>query len=303
MATTQRIVPNLWYDNQAEEAAKFYTSLFKNSSIGSIVRFGNEGREIHGREPGSVMTVEFELEGQKFVGLNGGPVFQFNPSISLFVSCDTKEEVDRLFAKLSDGGAVLMPLQEYPFSERFAWVQDKYGLSWQLMLGSRVQKIAPFLLFVREQHGKAEEAISFYTSLFPNARIEHIQHHDGQFEPAGTVAYAVFQLDGQDFMAMESAMQEHTFSFNEAISLMVNCETQEEVDYYWNKMSADPSAEQCGWLKDRYGVSWQIVPTAVWELLSDPDTTKTERVTKALLQMKKLDIAELRRAYEGEPVG
>ncbi|HXF60892.1 MAG TPA: VOC family protein [Caldilineaceae bacterium] len=299
MATIQRITPHLWFDNQAEEAAKFYTAIFKNSGIGSMTRYGHEGREIHGREAGSVMTVEFALEGQQFIALNGGPVFRFTPAISFFVSCDTKEEVDELFGKLADGGAILMPLQAYPFSERFGWVQDKYGLSWQLMLGSRTQKIAPFLLFVGKQHGKAEEAIRFYTSVFPNSRVEHIQRHDGQQEPAGTVAYAVFTLDGQDFMAMESAM-EHAFTFNEAISLLVTCETQQEVDYYWNKLSADPSAEQCGWLKDRYGVSWQIVPTVVSELLSDPNTERTERVMKALLQMKKLDIAALRRAYEGE---
>lgn len=302
MATIQRIVPHLWFDNQAEEAAKFYTSLFKNASIGSIARYGHEGHEIHGREAGSVMTAEFELEGQKFIALNGGPVFQFTPAISFFVSCDTKEEVDELFGKLVEGGAVLMPLQAYPFSEWFAWVQDKYGLSWQLNLGARAQKITPFLLFVGEQHGKAEEAINFYTSVFPNSRVERIERHDGQQEPAGTVMHAIFTLDGQDFMAMESAMKEHAFTFNEAISLLVTCETQEEVDYYWDRLSADPSAEQCGWLKDRYGVSWQIVPTVVSELLSDPDATRTERVTKALLQMKKLDIAELRRAYEGEHV-
>ena len=158
----QRITPFLWFDTQAEEAANFYVSIFKNSEIGHISRYGKAGHEIHGREPGSVMTIEFELDGQKFTALNGGPVFKFN----------------------------------------------------------------------------------------------------------------------------------------EAVSFSIHCESQEEVDYYWEKLTAggDKRAQQCGWLKDKFGVSWQVVPKQLLELLNDPDKQRAERVTQAMLQMKKIDIEALRQA-------
>jgi predicted 3-demethylubiquinone-9 3-methyltransferase (glyoxalase superfamily) len=162
----QKITPCLWFDNQAEEAAKFYTSIFKKSKIGNISRYGKEGYEIHQREEGTVLTVDFEIEGQRFTGLNGGPVFKFN----------------------------------------------------------------------------------------------------------------------------------------EAISFVVHCKTQKEVDYYWEKLSedGDERAKQCGWLKDKYGISWQIVPDVLGEMLHDKDQNKSERVMKSLLQMKKIDIEKLKRAYKGE---
>jgi len=160
----QKISPCLWFDDKAEEAAKFYTSVFKDSKIGDVTRYGKEGYEIHGKEEGTVMTVEFEIEGQKFLGLNGGPIFKFN----------------------------------------------------------------------------------------------------------------------------------------EAISFQVYCETQEEVDYYWVKLSegGDEKAQVCGWLKDKYGVSWQIVPIILIEMLKDKDSEKSQRVMKAMLQMHKLDISTLKKAYE-----
>lgn len=162
----QKITPCLWFDDKAEEAAKFYASIFKNSKIGDIIHYGKDGYEIHGREEGSVLTVDFEIEGQKFVALNGGPIFKFN----------------------------------------------------------------------------------------------------------------------------------------EAISFQVHCETQEEVDYYWEKLSegGDEKAQQCGWLKDKYGVSWQIVPIVLIKMLKDKDTKKSDRVMKVMLQMHKLDINLLVQAYEGK---
>jgi predicted 3-demethylubiquinone-9 3-methyltransferase (glyoxalase superfamily) len=162
----QKIIPCLWFDDKAEEAAKFYASVFKGSKIGDVTRYGKEGYEIHGREAGTVMTVEFEIEGQEFLGLNGGPIFKFN----------------------------------------------------------------------------------------------------------------------------------------EAVSFQVLCETQGEVDYYWQRLSegGDEKAQQCGWLKDQYGVSWQIVPTILPKMLKDKDTEKSQRVMKAMLQMHKLDIQTLIKAYEGK---
>ena len=249
------------------------------------------------RSKGSAMTVSFELEGQNFTALNGGPVFTFTPAISFFVSCEAEEEIDERFKQLSAGGEILMPLQKYPFSEKFGWLEDKFGVSWQLNLARGQQKITPFLTFVGEQYGKAEEAMDFYTSLFRNSGITNIVRVGAEEdEPEGTIKHATFSLSGQAFMVMESS-GEHSFSFNEAISFFVNCESQAEVDELWEKLSAVREAEQCGWLKDKYGVSWQIVPTVAIEMLSDPDPEKSKRVMEAVLQMKKIDIKTLQEAY------
>lgn len=312
--TKQKITPHLWFDDQAEEAAKFYTSIFsakegstsggKSSGIGKITRYGKAGFEIHGQPEGKVMTVEFELEGQKFVALNGGPYFKFTPSVSFLVGCKTKEEVDELWQKLSGGGTALMELGEYPFSEKYGWVQDRYSLSWQVMfMGDRKmkQKTTSTLMFVGKQCGKAEEAINFYTSVFNNAEIGDILRYGKDEGPdkEGTIKHAAFTLENQEFAAMDSA-HNHNFTFNEAISFMVQCNTQEEIEYYWEKLSkgGDPKAQQCGWLKDKFGVSWQVVPTVLEEMLQDLDKEKVERVTNAFLQMKKFDIEKLKEAHE-----
>jgi predicted 3-demethylubiquinone-9 3-methyltransferase (glyoxalase superfamily) len=155
-----------------------------------------------------------------------------------------------------------------------------------------MQKITPFLWFDHQ----AEEAAAFYTAIFPNSRISSVSHYgEGGPAPAGTVMTVAFQLAGQDFIALNGGPY---FSFTSAISFFVTCETQEEVDAYWKQLSAGGAIEQCGWLKDKYGVSWQIVPAALGEMLGDPDAEKARRVTQAMLQMTRLDIAALRRAYE-----
>lgn len=164
---------------------------------------------------------------------------------------------------------------------------------------SKVQRIAPCLWF----DGQAEEAARFYTSIFPNSRITDISYfgeagHEVHGRPAGSVMVAAFELDGQPFTALNGGPQ---FRFSEAISLMVSCETQEEVDYYWERLSAggEEQAQQCGWLKDRFGLSWQIVPTALLRLMSGADRARSGRTMEALLQMKKIDIAALERAAAG----
>jgi predicted 3-demethylubiquinone-9 3-methyltransferase (glyoxalase superfamily) len=290
----EKITPHLWFDNNAGEAAKFYTSIFKDSRIKNVTT-------LHNTPSGTVEVFTVELLGQEFTLISAGPLFKFNPSVSFLVACSTKEEVDALWKKLSEGGTVLMELGEYPFSERYGWVQDKYGLSWQVVfMGDRKikQRIIPTLMFIGKQCGKAEEAINFYASVFGSAKVGDIFRYKGE-EPdkEGTVKHASFMLEGQDFAAMDSA-RGHNFAFNEAISFIVHCETQKEIDYYWGKLSADPNAEQCGWLKDKYGLSWQIVPNLMDEMLNDKDTKKIARVTEAFLQMKKLDIAKLKKAYE-----
>ena len=291
----EKITPHLWFDNNAEEAANFYTSIFKNSKIKNVTT-------LHNTPSGTVEIFTIELLGQEFTLISAGPLFKFNPSVSFLVVCNTKEEVDELWGNLSNGGMALMELGEYPFSEKYGWVQDKYGLSWQMIyMGDRKikQRIIPTLLFVGKQYGKAEEAMNFYASVFENARVGDILHYSKGEEPdkEGTVKHSSFILEGQEFAAMDSA-RDHNFEFNEAISFMVHSETQEEIDSYWAKLSAYPEAEQCGWLKDKYGLSWQIVPNLTDEMLKDNDEKKIERVTEAFLQMKKLDIAKLKEAYE-----
>ena len=159
-----------------------------------------------------------------------------------------------------------------------------------------IQKITPFLWF----DNKAEEAVRFYTSIFKNSNIGVVTRYGEETaraagRPKGTVMTVAFQIEGQEFVALNGGPH---FQFNEAISFVINCGSQDEVDYYWGKLSkgGDARAQQCGWLKDRYGVSWQIVPTIMVELLTDPDPEKSRSVTKAMLQMKKIDIESLKRA-------
>ena len=291
----QKITTHLWFDKEAKEAAKFYISIFKNSKI-------KNSTTLHNTPSGSVDIVDIELAGQEFTLLAAGPLFKFNPSISFLVSCETASEVDALWRELSKGGTPLMELGKYPFSERYGWVNDRYGLSWQVMLasGAIAQKITPTLMFVGKQAGKAKDAIRFYTSLFRNSKTGQIMRYgkDQQPDKEGTIKHAGFTLEGQQFAAMDSA-RTHDFAFNEAISLMVHCETQKDIDYYWDRLSADPKAEQCGWLKDKYGLSWQVVPTAMDRMLASKDPQKIARVTKAFLQMKKFDIAALEEAFDG----
>lgn len=301
------ITPQFWFDSAAEDAVKFYTTLFKNSKIGQTTRYSKVGFEIHGQPEGKVMTVKFELAGQKFLALNGGPIFKFTPAISFLVACSTAVEVETLWEKLSADGKVLMELGEYPFSQKYGWTEDRYGLSWQIMfMGDRpiTQVITPTLMYVGSVCGRAEEAMQFYTTVFENSAIGDIMRYVAGQDPetAGTIAHASFTLAGQEFAAMDSA-REHNFTFNEAVSFIVSCDTQAEVDYYWKTLSAggDPAAQQCGWLKDKFGVSWQITPTVLETMLHDTDQSKVERVTKAFLQMKKLDIAALQQAQQGRP--
>jgi predicted 3-demethylubiquinone-9 3-methyltransferase (glyoxalase superfamily) len=156
-----------------------------------------------------------------------------------------------------------------------------------------MQKIIPFLWF----NNQAEEAVKFYTSIFKNSRIVNTSRYgDAGPGPKGSVMVMQFTLDGQEFTALNGGPE---FNFTEAISFYVSCSTQEEVDHFWEKLSQGGEKGQCGWLKDKFGVSWQIVPTILGQLMSDPDAGKAERVTRAMLKIKKLDIAELQRASQG----
>lgn len=297
----QKITPCLWFDSAAEAAATLYTGLFPGGRILHVQRYGPEGTEVHGQPEGKVMVADFEIMGLRLTALNGGPHFTLNPSISLFVSVTEWAEAERLWAALSEGGKVLMPFQQWDWAPLYGWANDRFGVSWQVMLDDTGAPpgIAPCLMFTGTQAGRAEEAMNRYAALFEDSGIEALHRYDGSGEdPEGTVMHARFRLAGQDFVAMDSAI-EHDFGFNEAVSLMVRCTDQAEIDRLWSALSALPEAERCGWLKDRFGVSWQIVPAVMFDLLADPDREKSGRAMQAMLKMGKLDIAALKAAHAG----
>jgi len=305
----QKIIPCIWFENQAEEAAKFYSRIFRNSNIGRIVRHDASSSQVSQQPEGSVLTVEFEIKGYKFLGLNGGAYFKTNPSISFFINFDPSkdknatDEIHSLWEKLSIGGKILMPLDKYPFSNLYGWVEDKFGISWQLILlnteGEERSFIIPSFLFVNKVCGKADEAVEFYLSIFKNTKRGLVARYQKGMEPdkEGTVMFTDFMLEDQWFAAMDSA-HKHDFNFNEAVSFMVNCSNQEEIDFFWNKLSYFPESQQCGWLKDKYGISWQIVPDILPKLLSDSNYEKSKNVMKELMQMKKINIDVLVKASQ-----
>jgi predicted 3-demethylubiquinone-9 3-methyltransferase (glyoxalase superfamily) len=237
----QKIVPHLWFDKEAVEAANFYTSVIANSKITNTSM-------IKDTPSGDCDIVNFNLGGTEFMAISAGPYFKPNPSISFFVNFDpskdknAKENLTILWGKLSEGGKVLMELNKYPFSEWYGFIQDKFGVSWQLILtnpnGEERPHIVPSLLFVGNKYKKAEEAVNFYLSVFKESKLGSI------FKNEGEVMYSDFKLF--DFwMAAMDGQGKHEFDFNEATSFIVNCEDQAEIDYYWEKLSAIPKAEQC----------------------------------------------------------
>ncbi len=203
-AKIQKITPFLWFDNQTEEAVNFYLTVFNNSKIKTTTRYGEEGAKATGIPENSVMTMAFQIEGLDFVAINGGPVFQINPTISFFVNCETIQEIERLWEKLSENGTVMMELDSYPFAEKYGWIQDKFGISWQLILPEREQKITPCFMFSGDQHTKAEEAINFYTSIFSDSKIIQLERYGKEVGPEGAVVHCKFTLNGQEFIAMDS---------------------------------------------------------------------------------------------------
>lgn len=273
------IYPCLWFENQAKAAAEFYCSVFDNARITEL----------------SDLVVRFELDGAKVMGLNGGPEYKINPSISLFVTCTSDEEIERTWNRLSEGGSVLMPLGQYPWSPKYGWVVDRFGMTWQLILGelpSGTQKIVPCLLFVGNQYGNALPALRSYASLFSNSQTLY-QEMTKEGEAAETLLFGRFSLSGSQLIAMDGA-GDHAFQFDEGVSLVVECDTQQEIDYFWEKLTEGGQEVQCGWLRDRFGIAWQVVPSDIGNLVSDPE--KGPRVLHAIMKMIKIDLETLRNA-------
>lgn len=282
------IFPCLWYDEDAKESAEFYCKIFDG--------------KITADTP---VVMNIELFGQKLMLLNGGPQFKKNAWVSFMVICETENEVQNYWDQLSDGGLVLMPLDSYSWSKKYGWVQDKYGVTWQIFLGEKVsdQKIIPTLMFIHQNNGKAIEAMELYTKTFPNSRIGNIlRYGDGSEghpapEPPENIQHAHFEIDGYSLFCMDNSY-DHQFDFNEAISIVVMTDNQEQTDTYWNTLTADGGRESmCGWLKDKFGFSWQIVPKRLIQLMSDSDQEKAQKVVQAMMKMQKISIEDLEKAY------
>jgi len=238
------------------------------------------------------LAVNYSIAGRRFMHLNGGPGFPIHPSISFFVGSKSKEELNVQWEKLSKEGLVLMALNTYPWSEWYGWCQDKYGVNWQLMLGHESShKIMPNLLFVQQNNGKANEAIEFYTSIFnPSSVISVNRYEKGEPDVEGHIKYSQFSLNTLPFGAMDSSAP-HQFNFNEGVSFIVMVDTQEEIDYYWEKFSAGGHPGKCGWIKDKFGVSWQVIPSILGKLMNNPETAP--KAMYAFMQMTKMIIADL----------
>jgi predicted 3-demethylubiquinone-9 3-methyltransferase (glyoxalase superfamily) len=275
----ESITPCLWFNNQAHEAGEFYSSAFENAKV--VMQ--------------SPIVTEIEVYGQHITLLDGGPMYRPNPSISFFYVCTSQDEINHIWAAFAKEGEILMPLDTYDWSEKYGWINDKYGISWQFALGKIEevgQKITPCLMFTRDQYGRAEEAIHHYSSIFKNSGSDGILHYGNNEAPdeEGKVKHAQVTLDGQKFMFMDSA-HSHSFSFSEGVSLTIHCETQEEIDYYWEKLTEGGKESRCGWLKDRFGVSWQVIPTILNKIMTDP--AKAGKAAQAFMQMRKFDIEKI----------
>jgi predicted 3-demethylubiquinone-9 3-methyltransferase (glyoxalase superfamily) len=268
-----------WLDGRGAEAAAFYASAFPDGVAAG----------------GSPPVTLAEVGGMRLDLLDGGPIFKPNPSISFFYHCETEAEIDDLWSRLSEGGSALMTLGEYPFAKKYGWVADRFGLNWQLMLGSAPQKAYPSLMFTGKNAGRAEEALRFYASVFEGSRTGRLsrygpgQEHDAEDD----LNYAELFIGGTWLSLMDSGYP-HEFGFDEGLSLVVTCESQAEIDRYWSRLAEGGSEGQCGWLKDRFGLSWQVVPSVLEELMSDPE--RAPRVVDAFMKMRKFDIEALTRA-------
>ena len=292
----QKIVPHLWFDTEAEEAAEWYTSIFPDSEIIAKDTFADT-------PSGDATQMVFKLMDYEFMAISAGPYAVKNPSISFIVQIDKENEkmIDQLYNELKKDGQILMPLDKYPFNDKYAWVQDKYGTSWQLWLRehrSGKNNIVPSLMFANDNKGKAKEAMELYVDTFKKSEHLASVNFPAGMEPdtEEMVMHGEARLAKKRF-AFKDSGHKHDFNFSEGISLLVKCDDQQEIDKYWKKLSAVPEAEECGWLKDQYGVSWQIVPKVMDEMFEKGTPEQLARVTQAFLKMKKFDIEKLEKAY------
>lgn len=296
----QKIVPNLWFQGNAAEGIEFYEHALPNTHTVATSNYPTEGLLDFQKDfAGDILTAEVEIDGYRVCLINAGQEFFPNPSVSFLLNFDPSRDANArdtlrgVWERLSSGGTVLMPLGEYTFSNLYGWIQDRYGVSWQLMLtnpeGDPRPFVTPMLMFGGQAQNRAKEALDYYIGTFGNAAIGNVVPYADQVGPAhpGAVMYSDFTLEGEWLAAMDSGV-EQPFSFTPGVSLMVNCAGQGEIDRLWEALSAVPEAEQCGWCTDQFGVSWQICPADMEELMKAPGAFER------MLAMKKLNIAELR---------
>ncbi len=292
-----RITPFLWFEKDMKAVTDFYMSAFPGSSL-------KGGGELENTPSGAVQMATLVLYGQEFSLMTAGPYLPFNPTVSFIVGCDSTEELDSLWGKIAPSGKVLMELGSYPFAEKYGWAQDQYGVSWQIMFSSAMkapQKIIPTLMFAGDVCGRAEEAVNFYTSIFKNSSVGYIQAYDGS-EPVNDerakTKHAGLSLDGFNMAVMDSG-RVSPLNFQQAVSFVINCENQEEVDYYYDKLKEGGNEVQCGWLNDKFGFPWQVVPAAMGKMMSTGTKEQIGRVTEVFMKMKKFDIKTLEDAFNG----
>lgn len=267
------IYPALWFDNQALEAFEFYCSVFPNSMILE-----------HNQT-----VVKASLSNQCFIGINGGPYFLPNPAISFTVICDSREEINALWQKLILGGASIIDLGHYSWNAYYGWVQDQFGYTWQLQLGNSgktQQRILPNLLFCGMHQNQCSQALQYYKKIFPEfQRHQLLRYPSGDLE--GKIQNSIFSLNHLKFIAKDSP-HKHIFDFNESVSFVIPCKTQQEIDYYWNYFTEHGSESWCGWCKDVFGISWQVIPNNLAQILAThPEAYST------LTRMKKIIIEDL----------
>lgn len=275
------IYPCFWFGDNARQAAEFYTRLF-------------EGSEITNETP---IVVTFNLQGHRFMALNGNHQIIPNPSLSFFVVCESEEELHPLWEGLCEKGNVLMPMKKYDWSDLYGWVEDQFGINWHISLGKisdAGQKISPLMMYCGPQQGKAEEALNFYHSVFRNSSITGVyKYPPGTPEIEGQVMHSQMVADGNVLMLMDSGVPQ-PFTFNECVSLVIECDSQEEIDYFWDTFTKDGKESMCGWCSDAFGVFWQIIPKDIDSIMCDPE--RAPRAMKELMKMKKIDIKVLREA-------
>lgn len=271
------IYPCIWFNNNAQEAAAFYCSLFNDAKL----------------LESNPMVTRFSAGGISFMLLNGGPKYAPTPAVSYFVYCEAETEINRLYDALKEGGKILMPLDKYDWSPRYAWIEDRFGVNWQLDVEAinSPQKIVPNLLFVNQKNSKVHEAREKYTAIFkPSMLLMDMAYPPEAGMPNGSLLFAQFKLNGFIMNAMSSTLQ-HDYDFSPGNSFVVECDTQEEIDVLWEALGKNGRYDMCGWLADEFGVSWQIVPSILPQLMSDPE--KGHRVIQAFLKMQKFDIQTL----------
>ncbi|WP_437918297.1 VOC family protein [Sphingobacterium sp. LRF_L2] len=271
-----KIYPAIWCNNNASDIFNFYTETFYGSQI-------IESNPI---------VVSAEILQVPFIGINGGPIFRPNNAISFMIICETEEEIKKLWQTFEPQAEILMSLQSYPWSPHYGWLCDLHGVSWQFYLGKledvNNQQLVPTLMFCGPQQGRCQEAIHFYAQTFKHFKSQgHIPYPDG--EKKRQIMHAQFIVEGFTLMAMDSGVDQ-SFSFNEGVSFVISCDDQDEIDYYWDLFTAKGEESRCGWCKDQFGVSWQIVPKNLSSILQRyPDANK------ALMQMAKIEIENLKK--------